>query len=152
MNSNRRFSRFQLRQKNGGRWQRIRPGCVVIKPVGQLLGENPARTGRHYYFGSHTDVKRNRNWPRLPASRHLIMEAIEALQAAEIVVGYKPIPIWLKRFTGDKQVTTAWRNKRRRAAIELGAGWHNVAPISADAEFTACMGPAGTGPQAGSWM
>ncbi|VEC91841.1 precorrin-3B C17-methyltransferase [Salmonella enterica subsp. enterica] len=32
-----------------------------------------------------------------PGSQAMMtMEAIEALQAAEIVVGYKPIPIWLK--------------------------------------------------------
>ncbi len=39
--------------ENGGRWQRIRPGCVVIKPW-SIVRRNPARTGRHYYFGSFT--------------------------------------------------------------------------------------------------
>ncbi len=41
----------------------------------------------------------------------MTMEAIEALQAAEIVVGYKTYTHLVKAFTGDKQVikTGMWK-------------------------------------------
>ncbi|EBC2634725.1 cobalt-precorrin-3B C(17)-methyltransferase, partial [Salmonella enterica] len=40
-----------------------------------------------------------------PGSQAMMtMEAIEALQAAEIVVGYKTYTHLVKAFTGDKQV------------------------------------------------
>lgn len=69
-----------------------------------------------------------------PGSQAMMtMEAIEALQAAEIVVGYKTYTHLVKAFTGDKQVikTGMCREiERCQAAIELAQAGHNVALIS----------------------
>ena len=69
-----------------------------------------------------------------PGSQAMMtMEAIEALQAAEIVVGYKTYTHLVKAFTGDKQVIKTGMCKeieRCRAAIELAQAGHNVALIS----------------------
>lgn len=130
VNSNTIF-RFWLRQKNGGRWQRIRPGSVVIKP-GTIVRRDPARTGRHYYFRSCTLMLSVIGIG--PGSQAMMtMEAIEALQAAEIVVGYKTYTHLVKAFTGDKQVIKTGMCKeieRCQAAIELAQAGHNVALIS----------------------
>lgn len=69
-----------------------------------------------------------------PGSQAMMtMEAIEALQAAEIVVGYKTYTHLVKAFTGDKQVIKTGMCKeieRCQAAIELAQAGHNVALIS----------------------
>ena len=69
-----------------------------------------------------------------PGSQSMMtMEAIEALQAAEIVVGYKTYTHLVKAFTGDKQVIKTGMCKeieRCQAAIELAQAGHNVALIS----------------------
>ncbi|EEB0129369.1 cobalt-precorrin-3B C(17)-methyltransferase, partial [Salmonella enterica subsp. enterica serovar Derby] len=58
-----------------------------------------------------------------PGSQSMMtMEAIEALQAAEIVVGYKTYTHLVKAFTGDKHVIKTGMCKeieRCQAAIEL---------------------------------
>ena len=58
-----------------------------------------------------------------PGSQAMMtMEAVEALQAAEIVVGYKTYTHLVKAFTGDKQVIKTGMCKeieRCQAAIEL---------------------------------
>ena len=69
-----------------------------------------------------------------PGSQAMMtMEAVEALQAAEIVVGYKTYTHLVKAFTGDKQVIKTGMCKeieRCQAAIELAQAGHNVALIS----------------------
>ena len=69
-----------------------------------------------------------------PGSQAMMtMEAVEALQAAEIVVGYKTYTHLVKAFTGDKQVIKTGMCKeieRCQAAIELVQAGHNVALIS----------------------
>jgi precorrin-3B C17-methyltransferase len=63
----------------------------------------------------------------------MTMEAVEALQAAEIIVGYKTYTHLVKAFTGDKQVIKTGMCKeieRCQAAIELAQAGHNVALIS----------------------
>ena len=69
-----------------------------------------------------------------PGSQAMMtMEAVEALQAAEIVVGYKTYTHLVKSFTGDKQVIKTGMCKeieRCQAAIELAQAGHNVALIS----------------------
>lgn len=66
-----------------------------------------------------------------PGSQAMMtMEAVEALQAAEIVVGYKTYTHLVKAFTGDKQVIKTGMCKeieRCQAAIELAQAGHNVA-------------------------
>lgn len=52
-----------------------------------------------------------------PGSQAMMtMEAIEALQAAEIVVGYKTYTHLVKAFTGDKQVIKTGCAERLNAA------------------------------------
>ena len=72
-----------------------------------------------------------------PGSQAMMtMEAVEALQAAEIVVGYKTYTHLVKAFTGDKQVIKTGMCKeieRCQAAIELAQAGHNVALISSGA-------------------
>lgn len=80
-----------------------------------------------------------------PGSQSMMtMEAIEALQAAEIVVGYKTYTHLVKAFTGDKQVIKTGMCKeieRCQAAIELAQAGHNVALISSgDAGILAWSG------------
>ena len=62
-----------------------------------------------------------------PGSQAMMtMEAVEALQAAEIVVGYKTYTHLVKAFTGDKQVIKTGMCKeieRCQAAIELAQDW-----------------------------
>ena len=69
-----------------------------------------------------------------PGSQAMMtMEAVEALQAAEIIVGYKTYTHLVKAFTGDKQVIKTGMCKeieRCQAAIELAQAGHNVALIS----------------------
>ena len=69
-----------------------------------------------------------------PGSQAMMtMEAVEALQAAEIVVGYKTYTHLVKAFTGDKQVIKTGMCKeieRCQAAIELAQAGNNVALIS----------------------
>ena len=69
-----------------------------------------------------------------PGSQAMMtMEAVEALQAAEIVVGYKTYTHLVKAFTGDKQVIKTGMCKeieRCQAAIKLAQAGHNVALIS----------------------
>ena len=63
----------------------------------------------------------------------MTQEAIEALQAAEIVVGYKTYTHLVKAFTGDKQVIKTGMCKeieRCQAAIDLAQAGHHVALIS----------------------
>lgn len=92
-----------------------------------------------------------------PGSQAMMtMEAIEALQAAEIVVGYKTYTHLVKAFTGDKQVIKTGMCKeieRCQAAIELAQAGHNVALISSgDAGNLRHGGSgAGTGRQAKNW-
>ncbi len=55
----------------------------------------------------------------------MTMEAVEALQAAEIVVGYKTYTHRVKAFTGDKQVIKTGMCKeieRCRGGHRAGAG------------------------------
>ncbi len=55
-----------------------------------------------------------------PGSQAMMtMEAIEALQAAEIVVGYKTYTHLVKAFTGDKQVIKTGMCKEMNAAGRL---------------------------------
>ena len=69
-----------------------------------------------------------------PGSQAMMtMEAVEALQAAEIIVGYKTYTHLVKAFTGDKQVIKTGMCKeieRCQAAIELAQAGHNVALIA----------------------
>ena len=69
-----------------------------------------------------------------PGSQAMMtMEAVDALQAAEIIVGYKTYTHLVKAFTGDKQVIKTGMCKeieRCQAAIELAQTGHNVALIS----------------------
>lgn len=88
-----------------------------------------------------------------PGSQAMMtMEAIEALQAAEIVVGYKTYTHLVKAFTGDKQVIKTGMCKeieRCQAAIELAQAGHNVALISSgDAGIYGGGSGAGAGEQA----
>lgn len=60
-----------------------------------------------------------------PGSQAMMtMEAVEALQAAEIVVGYKTYTHLVKAFTGDKQVikTGMCKEIERRRGHRAGAG------------------------------
>lgn len=55
-----------------------------------------------------------------PGSQSMMtMEAIEALQAAEIVVGYKTYTHLVKAFTGDKQVIKTGMCRKLNAARRL---------------------------------
>lgn len=92
-----------------------------------------------------------------PGSQSMMtMEAIEALQAAEIVVGYKTYTHLVKAFTGDKQVIKTGMCKeieRCQAAIELAQAGHNVALISSgDAVFTAWPDWCSNWSASRSWM
>ena len=60
-----------------------------------------------------------------PGSQAMMtMEAVEALQAAEIVVGYKTYTHLVKAFTGDKQVIKTWS---RRSTIFPSFVGHTIA-------------------------
>ena len=69
-----------------------------------------------------------------PGSQAMMtVEATEALQAADIVVGYKTYTHLVKAFTGDKQVIKTGMCKeieRCQAAIELAQAGRKVALIS----------------------
>ena len=85
-----------------------------------------------------------------PGSQAMMtMEAVEALQAAEIIVGYKTYTHLVKAFTGDKQVIKTGMCKeieRCQAAIELAQAGHNGALISSGEAGVYGMGGAGVEP------
>ena len=115
----------------GRRRQRLRSGGLAAES-GKPVRRNPARAGRDHYFGSNTLMLSVIGIG--PGSQAMMtMEAVEALQAAEIVVGYKTYTHLVKAFTGDKQVIKTGMCKeieRCQAAIELAQAGNNVALIS----------------------
>jgi hypothetical protein len=116
---------------NGGYRKRFWSCSLAVEPR-TTVRRDPARTGRHYHFGSFTLMLSVIGIG--PGSQAMMtMEAVEALQAAEIIVGYKTYTHLVKAFTGDKQVIKTGMCKeieRCQAAIELAQAGHNVALIS----------------------